>query len=241
MQPGVRIDYKALRKINPEAARRAVPECLASSGHNIAATARAFGITRPVVHDILAKQRAGVLGDGAKTPHHQPRKTGPAIEQQVVAAKNRTRLGPKRLSLNLAKYEALQLPWATIRNILRRHRHLLTPALPRRRQGTARPFIDWYAAQPFEVVQMDVAHIRDQKALTKAESAHLDHYDIPNYQWGALDLNSRFKLVAYSRECRDPQVNGVLQHHQGAPVMTVALHRAGVPRGGGHTAGRPRG
>jgi len=29
---------------------------------------------------------------------------------------------------------------------------------------------------------------------------HLDKFDIPNYQWGAIDVNSRFKLIAYSKE-----------------------------------------
>ena len=109
MQPGIRIDYKALRRINPEAGRRAVLEYLVSSGHNIAATARAFGITRPLVYDILANQQTGDLSDLARTRRRQPAKTDPTVEQQVVAAKNKTRLGPKRLSLDLAKYEGLQL------------------------------------------------------------------------------------------------------------------------------------
>ena len=143
-------------------------EYLASSGDNVAATARAFGITRPVVYDILAKQQAGDLSDRPKTPHRQPGKTTAAVEEQVVAAKNKTRLGPKRLCLYLAKYEDLQVPWATIRNILRRHRHQLTSSLPHRRQSAPRPFVDWYAAKPFEVVQVDIKHIRDQKALSKA-------------------------------------------------------------------------
>jgi hypothetical protein len=44
-----RIDYKQLRRINPEAARRAVLDYLRSSGHNIAKTAAVFGINRPVL------------------------------------------------------------------------------------------------------------------------------------------------------------------------------------------------
>ena len=47
---------------------------------------------------------------------------------------------------------------------------------------------------------MDVKHIRDQKALTKEQIIHLDRYQIPNYQWGALDVNTRFKMIGYSRE-----------------------------------------
>ena len=36
--------------------------------------------------------------------------------------------------------------------------------------------------------------------MSKEQIIHLDRYNIPNYQWGALDVNSRFKLIAYSRE-----------------------------------------
>lgn len=192
------IDYKALRDISPETARQAVLDYLTSVSGNVAATARAFGITRPVVYDI--KGREGDLRDRPRTPRRQPRKTAAAVEERVIAAKNLTHLGPKRLSLYLAKYEGIQLSWATIRNVLRRNRHRLTTPLPKRRQGSARPFVDWYSAKPFEVVQVDLKYIRDQKALSKEQIAHLDKHDIPNFQWGALDVNSRFKLVAYSRE-----------------------------------------
>ena len=57
-----------------------------------------------------------------------------------------------------------------------------------------------YSAKPFEIVQMDVKYIRDRKALTKEQIIHLDRCQIPNYQWGALDVNSRFKIIGYSRE-----------------------------------------
>ena len=194
------LDYKALRSINPETARHAVLGYLSSVGGNVAATARAFGITRPVVYDVIAKARSGDLQDRPRTPHHQPRKTTAEAEEAVIAAKNLTHLGPKRLALYLAKYEGLQLSWATIRNVLRRNRHRLTTPMAKRRPGRSRPFVDWYSAKPFEVVQVDLKYIRDQKALSKEQIAHLDKYGIPNFQWAALDVNSRFKLVAYSRE-----------------------------------------
>jgi len=175
MLPGVHIDYKTLRRINPQAARRAVLDYLASCGHNIAATARVFGITRPVVYDILAKGRRGDLRDGSQAPQRQPRRTPIAVEERVLAAKNKTRLGPKRLSLYLAKYEGLLVPWGTIRHILRRNRHRLTIPGPRRaHRSPPRPFVDWYAAKPFEVVQVDLKFIRDHKALTREQMLHLD-------------------------------------------------------------------
>jgi len=47
---------------------------------------------------------------------------------------------------------------------------------------------------------MDIKFIRDHKALTANQIIHLDQYEVPNYQWDAIDVNSRFKLIAYSRE-----------------------------------------
>jgi hypothetical protein len=201
VNPGHHIDYKQLRKINPVAARQAVLDYMESIGGNISRTAKVFGINRCVVYDILAKQATGNLSDRPRTPKHQPNKTPPETEDKVIAAKNKTHLGPIRLSLYLAKYEQLKVPPGTIRHIIRRNRDRLTYALPSaKRRRTKREFVDWYSAKPFEIVQMDLKHIRDQKALTKAQIMHLDQHHIPNYQWSAIDVNSRFKMIAYSRE-----------------------------------------
>ena len=196
-----RIDYKELRKLDPETSRRAVIALWKSNGQNVSATARMFGINRRVVYDILERWASGNLRDRPRTPKRQPNKTRPEIEDRVIAAKNKTRLGPQRLTRYLAKYEGLSVPAGTIRHILRRNRDRITYGLPRPRKPlTKRPFIDWYSAKPFEIVQVDLKYIRDQKALTKEQIIHLDRCQIPNYQWSALDVNSRFKLIGYSRE-----------------------------------------
>jgi len=201
MNPGHLINYKALRKVNPEAARLAVLEYLKTNAGNIADAARVFGINRPVVYDILSKQATGDLRDRSRVPNRQPNKTPARVEQQVIDVRNKTRMGPKRLSIYLAKYEKIIVPAGTIRHILRRNRGRLTySGLPARRRREKRDFIDWYSAKPFEVMQVDVKFIRDQKALTKEQIIHLDRCAIPNYQWGAMDVNSPFKLIAYSRE-----------------------------------------
>ncbi len=201
MNLGHRINYKALRKVNAEAARLAVLEYLKTNGGNISDAARVFGINRPVVYDILSKQGTGDLRDRSRVPKRQPNKTPARVEQQVVDARNKTRMGPKRLSVYLSKYEKINVPAGTIRHILRRNRHQLSySGLPARRRREKREFVDWYSAKPFEIVQVDVKYIRDQKALTKQQIIHLDRCAIPNYQWGAMDVNSRFKLIAYSRE-----------------------------------------
>ena len=201
MKPGRHIDYKALRKINPKAARMAVIEYLSSNGGNVSDAARVFGIQRAVVYDILRKQAEGDLADRSKAPKISPKRSRPEVEDKVIELKNQTRLGPKRLSIYLTKHYGLTVPYGTIRHILRRNKSKLTYKLKSQRTKLGkREFIDWYSAKPFEVVQVDVKFIRDQKALTREQILHLDKYEVPNYQWGAIDVNSRFKLMAYSRE-----------------------------------------
>ncbi len=195
-----KIDYKELRRFNAEAARRAVLEYL-KTNRNISETARVFGITRAVVYDILKKERSGNLQDRSRMPRRQPRRTPAEVEAKVIAVKNKTHLGPERLSRYLQQYEGLSVPVGTIRHILRRNKARLEYAFKRRRPLKGRrEFIDWYSAKPFEVVQMDVKYIRDRGALTEEQIIHLDRCQIPNFQWGALDVNSRFKMIAYSRE-----------------------------------------
>ena len=111
--------------MNPEAAHLAVLEYLELCQPNIAATARAFGITRPVVYDSVKRHREGDLTDRSRAPKRYPHKTPDHIEDMVVVAKNKTRWGPKRWAIYLQKYEGLQVPDGAIRHILRHNRHRL--------------------------------------------------------------------------------------------------------------------
>ncbi|HEY59869.1 MAG TPA: hypothetical protein G4N92_04160 [Anaerolineae bacterium] len=63
MNPRHHIEYKQLRKVNPQAARLAVINYLESIHSIIARTARVYGINRCVVYDILYKQASGHLND----------------------------------------------------------------------------------------------------------------------------------------------------------------------------------
>lgn len=199
--PLQKISYKELRKTSPQAARQAVVNYWQNNGGNIADVARMFGINRCVVYDILHKWSEGNLRDRAKTPLHQPRRTPAEQEDKVIAAKNQTHLGPERLSRYLQRYEQLSVSAGTIRHILARNKDRLTGRVaPRRRPQETRPFVDWYSSKPFEIVQIDLKFIRDRKALSREQIIHLDRCGIPNYQWSALDVSSRFKLIAYSRD-----------------------------------------
>jgi hypothetical protein len=69
-----------------------------------------FGVTRAVVYDILKKEKEGDLRDRSWAPKHQPKKTPVEVEDRVVAAKNKTHLGPERLSRYLEEHEGLLVP-----------------------------------------------------------------------------------------------------------------------------------
>jgi transposase len=109
-QPIGRIEYNKLRRINPEAARRAVIEYLKSNGHNISQGAQVFGINRTVIYDFLRTEKEDNLKDRSRAPHHQPRRTPAQIEDQVIKVKCQTRYGAERLSRYLKQQEGLSLP-----------------------------------------------------------------------------------------------------------------------------------
>ena len=196
----IRIPYKELRKTSPEAARTAVLEYLKTNGGNVTDTALVFGVNRPVIYDILQKQAEGDLTDRSKVPINQPRKTAKYIEDLVIEIKNLTNLGPIRICDYALDYHHTKLYPGTVRHIIRRNKAFIKRKVNYVRRKEARPVVDWYSAKPFEIVQIDLKYIRDKRALSAEQIAHLDHYNIPNYQWSALDVNSRFKLTAYSRE-----------------------------------------
>lgn len=80
-QPIGQINYKALRKINPEAARLAVIEYLSSNKGNISDASKVFGIRRTIVYDILKKKKKRDLKDRFRAPLHSPYKTPDKIER----------------------------------------------------------------------------------------------------------------------------------------------------------------
>lgn len=69
MAKKIKIDYKHLRRISPEAARTAVLDYLLSNKGNVADCARVFGVTRVTIYDILKKNIEGDLTDRSKAPN----------------------------------------------------------------------------------------------------------------------------------------------------------------------------
>jgi transposase len=200
MKLGIHLDYKELRGISPQAARRAILQVLKSVDGNVAETARLLHTTRKTIYKTLRKDEKGSLDDYSTAPKVVPNRTAKDIEDKVIKIKRKTRYGPIRIADELKDVHGITLSTHTIRNIVRRYKKSLKLKQHKPHKKGARPFVDWYSAKPFEIVQIDLKYIVDQKALTMDQINHIHMNDLPLYQWGAIDVNSRFKLIAYSSE-----------------------------------------
>lgn len=200
MDSGIRLDYRELRTISPQAARRAILQILKANKGNVARTSRELNITRRTVYKTIEKQKLGELDDlphSAKSIHN---KTVKNIEDKVVEIKKQTHYGPLRLKDELFERYGITLSHHTIRNIIRRNKAKAKGRSHKPHKKGERQFVDWYMAKPFEVVQIDLKYVVDQKALNQEQINHIYSHKLPLYQWGAIDVNSRFKLIAYSNE-----------------------------------------
>ena len=163
MNTGIRLDYKELRTISPKAARQAILQILKSTKGNVAKTACLLHTTRRTIYKALIKQKEKNLDDTSTAPHTVKNKTHGDIESKVILVKEKTNYGPIRLKDELQEQYGINLSNHTIRNIVRRTKKVKTKTRKRYRRSS-RPFIDWYTAKAFEVVQIDLKHIIDQKS-----------------------------------------------------------------------------
>ena len=91
---------------------------------SFSAVCRAYGISRKTGYKWLQRYHAGeTLADKSRTPHHQPNRTRPEIEEEVLNIRtNHPAWGPRKLLHELAKKEYSHLPCkSTIENILKRN------------------------------------------------------------------------------------------------------------------------
>lgn len=199
MKTGIHLEYKELRTISPKAARQAILQILASNKGNVTQTAQMLNTTRRTIYKAIKKKQENQLDDTSTAPHTVHNKTASTIENSVVSLKEKTNYGPIRLQEELSDYYGINISHHTIRNIVRRNKKTKAKRI-KRHNRSSRPFIDWYSAKAFEIVQVDLKHVIDQKALSIPQINHIIKHDLPLYQWGAIDVASRFKLIAYSKE-----------------------------------------
>jgi len=153
-----KIDYKQLRRVNPEAARRPVTGYLKTNSHNIQKTALVFRITRPVIYSIMRKQGEGDLKDRSRAPDHQPNRTPAWIEDKIIEDNVRTRHGAERLSRYRKQHEGILISPGTIRYVLRRNKGRSKYSTSGRVRKEKREYIDWHSAKPLVIIHVDLEY-----------------------------------------------------------------------------------
>lgn len=156
--------------------------CAASQpGANVSALCREYGISRKTGHKWLVRwdqEDAAGLADRSRQPVHQPRRTDPAVEAAVVAARLRfPTWGGRKLRWWLQRQGVDRVPSAsTITAILRRHGHI-PPAKPR----------------PVTVGSFEAADPNDLWQLDFMGDRRLACGNV--YPFSVLDDHSRFALT----------------------------------------------
>ena len=166
------LDYQELRQISPEAARRAILQVLKAHKGNVATAARILSVSRATIYKAIRKNKTGDLKDGSKAPHRVHNKTSAEIEARILELREKTRYGPVRLKEELEELDGLMISEYTIRNILRRNKAALKQKAHKPHKKGSRPYVDWYQAKAFEIVQIDLKYVIDQKALSLEQIRH---------------------------------------------------------------------
>ena len=182
--------YHKLRDNNPESARILVREILKNK--SVTKTAKILHISRHTVR----RARDGSLKDYSRKPKHSPNKISCKIEDLIVKEAERTNYKYRLLSKYIEKKYSIIISENTIKSILRRN--LVKTKRVRTKNGNRRRLYDYENLIPFTQFQVDTKHILDKSALPKEVYEHVIRYNLPIYEWNAIDIKTRTRFTSYS-------------------------------------------
>lgn len=190
--------YQELKRQYGEVvAREMLLACYEQQGRNISQTAREMRCNRRTIMKALEKQSKGDLQDLPHTPRSQPNKTPDDIEAKVVAWRQKTKRGKRRLKNILYDEEGVSLTVSTIGKILKRNKVKMRDRKRKHRQKNP-PAYDFSSLLPFEQWQYDTKDYLDKQALKQELYEHVLRYNLPQYQWTMIDVKSRIRFLAFS-------------------------------------------
>ena len=182
--------YHKIRKFNPELAREIVREKLIKNRGNVSKTAREMGITRVTVR----RARDGDLKDKSRAPKNPRRKYREYFIELVKTEAKRTNFRYRRLSKYLYQKYSIEIPESSIKYILKG----LKSKKRRSKNKNMRRLYDYEKLLPFSELQVDTKYILDQKALPESVYNHIKKYNLPIYEYNAIDAKTRMRFTAYS-------------------------------------------
>ena len=152
------------------------------------------------MYKAILKDTENNLNDSSHAPHTVHNKTDSKLETRVLQVRKQTGYEPLRIKEELEELEQISLSQHTIRHFLRRNKDKIRLRSQKTANKTKCQFVNWYSAKAFEVVQMDLKFIGGQKALSMEQIHHIHTKNLSLYQWIAIDVHSRFRLMGYSYE-----------------------------------------
>jgi hypothetical protein len=188
------LNYHEIRKLSPEKAREVARRILAGNGGNVTRAAGILGIRPRTVR----RARDGALSDSSKRPHSSPNRTASPLEDLIVHEGRETGYRCRRLSNLLFDKYGLAVPEDTVKAVLKRM------GVGGKRVRTAnkrrRPLYDYEHLAPFAEMQLDTKHVLDLNALPTDVYRHILKWNLPRYEWNAIDAATRIRFTAYSHE-----------------------------------------
>ena len=176
-----------------------------SGKEKLAALCREFGVSRPTGYlwwrRYQQTQSLTALGERSRRPHRCPRQTAGWKEERVVALRQQTGWGAKKLQVILREEEQIALPVRTIHRILDRHGLVAEDA-----HGPAPERFE--RAAPNQLWQMDT---KGKYPLANGECHPL----------ALVDDHSRFAVGLYALRA--------LTTEQAYPCLVQTFERYGVP------------
>ncbi len=176
-----------------------------SGNEPMAALCRAFGVSRPTGYLWRRRyEQAGslaALAEQSRRPHHSPTRTAAAIEQRVVALRDESGWGAKKLQVVLRDEQGLALPVRTIHRILERHGRV-------RDEGHGPAPTRFERSAPNQLWQMDT---KGKYPLREGECHPLS----------ILDDHSRYAVGVYAL--------GELSTERAYPCLVETFRRYGLP------------
>lgn len=176
------------------------------AGANFSQLCRRFGISRKTGYKWRRRYREkGVtdLADRSRRPQHSPRQSEPAIEEKVLAIRDKYGWGARKIKAVLERNGHGPLAKSTVHSILLRHERVKVP------EKTGRTSQRFEHERPNQLWQMDFkGHFR----LGNRERCH---------PLTVLDDHSRYSLCLHA--CRNEQTATVKEQ------LTAAFRRYGLP------------
>ena len=189
--------YLELYKQNPEMARASVAQVIKNNPSlSVSALSKICCCTRNVIYDILDRIEKDIgFANRSCAPKSSPNKIDSALEDKIVTMRKTTNFGCIRIMCELKSINGTSIHHNTVGKVLKR-KGLNSR---KRRKSKNQELRDCYYS-PFHLIEIDIKEIQDSHALPQVVYDHVDRYNLPNYQFTAIDTFTRLRWLSYGYE-----------------------------------------